>query len=359
MTEVLRSITCRNDYILPPHGFKADDLLNKSTVFYGASGTGKTFGLFSLTHLLQPHIDLWYVFSPTAGLDRNSPYNDDVIPAMFRCHRLDFRKLKLIIDGQELKVTIYNKSNDPQILFEILSHLPESKTQLSIYKSMYNKVNIDIKSLPPDKKARVELAREKIIVQLKIRILRNRDTLFKLDSQILPEDLKTIIKNIHRKPDIGIIFDDMGPEMKKASGELDLLLDELYTRGRHYRITFFNLLQDLTQLKPGQRTNGMNFIFTDPASAIRYANDTKDRNIKDAFSNAIFTIFHTTDDKYKYIKLLYFRNPSPTQPSICYTKFHNGSPTRLCSEKYFQIANAQTGNRILSLSSTNTFASSM
>lgn len=239
----------------------ADLFLNKSTNLYGGSGTGKTVVLREILTGLQHKIDDFYVFCGTLGVSADAFFGPSNVPSHMLFSSLAMEKVRSIFYLQEARIKLAECAADP----EYLAMLAEANSPGCIIGNLKE-------ALARYRNARSSVSEERVKTVAK-RLCAQLGTV--IQRELHPERL-TFEQNCVAKvigvnvPNVGIIFDDLAAEIGKLTGDDLTMLTNLYTKGRHFRITFFVLLQDVTFLKTPLRNNGMINLFTDAISCSRF-----------------------------------------------------------------------------------------
>jgi hypothetical protein len=327
-----------------------DRFLNKSTNLYGGSGSGKTVILREILCTLQHRISDFYVFAGTTGTSDDSFFSPDVVPSPMLYSVLDMEKISNIVSLQELRIKLYKSSRNPEYLLGLADACGPSCLEPSFRNAVQTFVN-NRAMMDPTRSARLS---ESIVSRLQAAILAHKAR------ATFDQAQKRVISFFGQEvPTVGIIFDDLAVEISALKGHDLELLTNLYTKGRHYKITFFMVLQDITYLKTPLRSNGMINIFTCAGSASKYfmnKNTSTDRPTLDTAKKVTASIFerpakhfvlvYLKDDP---VKFYYTKARDPrTMPRIRLGAQHNWELARRLEEE---------SNKKIKLSASNPYKS--
>lgn len=241
-----------------------DDLhfLNRLTILYGSSGSGKSSLIMSILNSLREKIPLIIVCNPTNA--QNGDYRG-IAPDESIYDDLTADLMKRIFQRQTNVMAMYNLVRDPNhirpLFMKIADH--ESKDKVNKVDSIYKKGCSDIKrSYEEDEvdSAIEELTiryHKKIVKIMRAHIIAN---LRKLQSCSLTDMQKTIITNFSIVPELLLLIDDCAASIKEWKDLEET--KKLFFQGRHLRTTTLLTLQNESILPPPLRTNAHISIFT-------------------------------------------------------------------------------------------------
>jgi hypothetical protein len=302
--------------------------LNKSTNLYGGSGTGKTVILREILSGLQSKIDDFYVFCGTLGVSDDAFFSPSNVPRHMLFSELKMPQVRQIFFLQEFRIKLAECAGDPEYLAELAeANNPgclrgDLQEALARYRTAKSTVSIE----------RVKDVSKRLCQQIGAIIENN------LHPERLTLEQQSVAKVIGVPvPNVGIIFDDLGGEISKLTGEDLVLLTNLYTKGRHFRITFFVLLQDVMFLKVALRNNGMINIFTDGTSSTRFfenkASGGKELALK---AKRVSLQVHAIAEKH-YVMVYVKSTPQP----FSFTKSRAPAELpviKLCCDRHWRVA---------------------
>lgn len=260
--------------------FKVDSFLNKLTLIFGPSGTGKTVFTRALMKLLTDEIDIGIVVSETAV--SNKSY-DGFIPSCLIHTQLKFSDgpssitskkavdhkenfLKTIWEWQEMKVTIFNVANDLENLTSVAEKIDKRK-----FRKFFKKINklsestmVKLKKEYDEVTAseKIDKAKEKYDDFKKL-FCKNiiRENHKRIKHEKLTKEESICVQYVDFNPRILIIFDDCAAELKNIQ-RTDIFRKYFY-QGRHKFITTVICCQDDTDMEANLRKNAFNTIFTE------------------------------------------------------------------------------------------------
>lgn len=302
--------------------FKVDSFINKLTLIFGPSQTGKTVFIKALMKLLQNDIDLGIVVSETEPSNRSY---DGFIPSCMIHTQLKFvdgpssisskksvehkeNFLNTIWEWQSERVKFYNVANNLENLIPLAKRIDKDK-----FKSSYKQIlKLREKTFKKIRKENDEVSASEKIEKLNkqydelIRgICKNivRKNIKYINVEKLKEKEKVCVNYVDFNPKILIIFDDCAAELKNIQ-KTDIFRKYFY-QGRHNKITTVICCQDDTDIDANLRKNAFNTIFTEPKVTRSYferAANNFSKGDKSSANKAIDTIFSTEYRLFVYIR---------------------------------------------------------
>lgn len=325
-----------------------DLFLNKLTICYGASGTGKSVLVLHLLHLLRKSIPIAIVANPTNRM--NQTYSG-IFPDATIYDRVTKDLLKNIYSRQDAVSDMYKKVNNIKILKTIFMKCAtnEEQNKLDQYNKTFTKTKEKIESssehisIKRSKISKLEDMHEKATLHhLKMTINENK---LRLESSgILSNTELSYINNLNINPNLLILFDDCGDHIKEWQKFEET--QTLFFNARHYNITTIITLQDDKLLNSELRKNTHINFFTAAPQAIAYFNrpannfSIKDKKLMNCIVDEIFK--EDENSKYKnHKKLCYFSSAITGQKkkaqyiiATLHNKFKFGS------EQYWELSTA-------------------
>jgi hypothetical protein len=300
--------------------------LNKSTILFGASNSGKSTILLEILYLLKDKVPNIFVFSPTA--DNNNTFFG-IVPEPLIFKELDISKLNEIYKRQQASTKIYNTVNDIVILkklFDKVSTIEE--------KRIYDKANITAENFI-EKHQSLNKSENKIIIT-EIKNTRDKylidlykSTIRKNKTRLKNMGISTIeqytIRYLDFNPNCVVVLDDCGAILKKFQKEE--VVKKILFQGRHSYINLILTLQDDMNLDSSIKKNSFVNIFTTSQCANAYferSSNNFNKKEKEIASKIIPYIFSRKD----YKKLVYIRddiNPFRYTIADIYDTFRFGS----------------------------------
>lgn len=345
--------------------------LDQSTIYYGASGTGKSTLIRDTLYLLKPFIPNVAVFAPTN--DMNETYTG-IIPPLLIHSRLSRTKLEKIFENQEYKTRIYTSVNRLSNLRPIFEKIKDIQSISATYYRILRLVeqltdsarkHINIVSQNDslsfaDKRQAIANTQKKcnkmILEWYKTAITECSSYLV----DIFEDDYeKNLIRYININPRLLLVLDDCLSEIvaisgKKKNGKGDnapSIIDTIFQRGRHAFITIIVAAQVDTGLHPAIRTNSYASIFTEHECANRFMGNKSNAIGKDKQKKAMIAcveIFSNSTDDDNFKKLVYYRAGNDTS-FLTYTiadihdtfRFGSDDLWRMCDHLMQQNANKE------------------
>lgn len=258
---------------LPEFDFDYKRFLDRSTILYGESGTGKSFVMVDILHLLKPYVDQIIVISPT---DRqNHTYDKGIVPLPCIHYNITPKLLDDIWERQNALAAVYTKANNADVLKKLFDRIPNNSYERGVIDSI-NKKKRDYEDLINSEEKEEGVARAKIadmekeckkliILIYKHCINKHKDRLAKLP---LSKDEQFSLKYLNLNPRLVIIFDDCTDLLKKFKSHS--VMQKLFYQGRWAFITALIACHTDKALDPELKKNAFVNIFTGEKSANSY-----------------------------------------------------------------------------------------
>lgn len=280
-----------------------ETLLNKSINLYGATGSGKSRVINAILNELDQIFDQIIVFFPNESV---TPTYSGMVKKAYIHQKLTSYKIKEIWDRQQTLSNLYKIATDINQMYGVFEKLNvPDKVKTKINKSM--NIYKDLKMRGSQSKTDNELLQKWIIyttTSLRYHITKYIQSCVDINWS---ETEKIVIEYLHFKPHILIIFDDCVTELNEL--KKDETITKLYTMGRHANITFFNAVQDDTQIPASFRKNAFFNVFTDKSCASGFfdrASNNMGKAIKALAQRHIYSVFDSPSNT-KEEKLIYER----------------------------------------------------
>jgi hypothetical protein len=283
--------------------------MDKSTAIYGKSTTGKSTVIKHIMKLLNPHVPIVFVISPTE--QSNQEYKGFVdTPFIHYDLTIEGSKtpfLDNLWQWQNMRASIYRKVNRIDAITSLYDIIRGMVDDSNIRKVMSEKTKA-ISKAPGDKATQMAEKYDEILCSvMKKSIMRNITTLNKKRSMLSIEQIYTL-NYIDMNPRVLLIFDDCAAELKKHVNTPNVR--KLFYQNRHSFISTVFSCQDDTDLPPNLRKNTFVSIFTTAIvasanfdrSTNKYSSDTK--KYVTAMLSEVFVGFR---------KLLYLENDPERQ----------------------------------------------
>ena len=313
--------------------------LNRSTILFGASNSGKSTILIEILYLLRNYVPNIFVFAPTA--DSNNAF-EGIIPSQLIYKTVDTKLLTSIYNRQKASAKIYNTVNNLNDLKNLFLKVADrSALELARIASIRAATIIQNKENDPSNFAQkrmtinqIKKIRDKYLSRLyKKTIRKNKKRLLKIDDSA---KTKYIIKYLDFNPNCVVVFDDCGAVLKRFQKEE--VVKKIIFQGRHSYINIILTLQDDLNLNSAIKKNAFVNIFTTGRCASAYferGSNNFSKKDKQIAAKIISYIFDSGKKDYK--KLVYLRdeaNPFRYTIADLYDNFRFGSPSlwKLCNK---------------------------
>ena len=280
---------------------KTNCFLDRTTVIYGATASGKTFVIKDIVNGLKNHIEQGIVVCPTEN--QHGTYTGGSTPMFSSAlvHKdISGNLLGNIMVRQELMVAKYNKINNLANLSRVYSKYPSAKVDAAI-NELFSKMNQEVRA----KKSTLSddayfIYNEECVKKLdgiKSKLYGQHINKNKPKFSTADAEDALIVNNIMFNPRILIIMDDVTEIMKESRNNIEI--SKLVTTGRHFFITFIFSLHTHAVVSPHIRSNAHISIFTDKKVANGYVDGNKQhmgKEDKKLMENYIFNVI-TGNDK--------------------------------------------------------------
>lgn len=261
--------------LLPEVLKNPDNFINKMTLLYGASDSGKSTILWAIMWILQYIIPHVYCISPTNAANKAF---DGRIAAKMICPGTDEKTtisfLERVVTRQRDITEIYERVNNKNVLASIFKRCAGSKLKSSV-KALENNLgnilriirNMDIDF---DEKEKIstearETTNKKIIDIYKKRISKKQKTLTLLGG--FDEYQSFCIKFINTNPHCLLIFDDCASRFKTWVKK-STIIKQIFYEFRQYNGATIVCTQSDKDIDSEFRGNAMLSIFTTDQSAM-------------------------------------------------------------------------------------------
>lgn len=315
--------------------------LNRSTILFGASNSGKSTILLEILYLLRGDVPNIFVFAPTA--EANNAF-DGIVPAPLIYKTVDIEILTEIYNRQQGATKIYNTVNNLGALRELFKRVAGQSEMAAAEMADRNALEImarkegDAALGYAERRATIAEVKEvrddylkklyKCVIRAGKKRLRNME---------LGDTEKYILKYLDFNPNCVIVLDDCGAILKRFQKEE--VVKKIIFQGRHSYINIILTLQDDLHLDSSIKKNSFVNIFTTSQCAAAYFNrgsnsfGKKERERAEKIVNFIFTASSVKKD---FKKLVYLRDEvDPFRYTVAdvYDGFRFGCPSlwRLCN----------------------------
>lgn len=246
--------------------------LNRTTVLYGESKSGKTTILIHILKTLSTFCDQIVVFAPTDPQHRT--YSSGLVPSPLIHYAVTPRILEEIWERQEAMSAIAKKASDPEVLRRLYSrlkmpHLDSAIAQAQkVAEDAVQKIRQQyMDDAVVDKKTKeiTDKISELTTLIYKRGIAENRDIL-RRDSRITPDE-QLALDYIGFNPNLVIIFDDCSAELGVKEIKKSKVFKKLFYQNRWANITVIICAHNDKNLEQDIRKNTFVNIFTTRACA--------------------------------------------------------------------------------------------
>lgn len=308
--------------------------LNRSTILFGASNSGKSTILIEILYLLKDHVPNIFVFAPTA--ESNNAF-DNIVPSPLVYKNVEINILKEIYKRAQAATKIYNTVNNLTCLRILFEKVADCKS-VELAKLAYNNANAIISRKKADLSlnfierrssiSEVKEVRDDFLTKLYKCVIRSNKR--RLKNMGIIDKEQYIIKYLDFNPNCVIVLDDCGAILKKFQKEE--VVKKIIFQGRHNYINIILTLQDDLNLDSSIKKNAFVNIFTTSRCASAYferGSNSFSKKEKERASKIINHIF-TPSFKKDYKKLVYLRDEmDPFRYTIAdiYDNFRFGSPS--------------------------------
>lgn len=291
--------------------------LNKTTIVYGRTNSGKSTIIEEIMYLCKEYIPTVFVIAPTNS--SNNAYTNKIPPQFIR-KELDVEWLDKLLKRQKNSAGAYINANKIEILKSLFDRVSDDTSQsleLSIAKKAKN-------SIIYIEESHMEFAQKK---NQKSQILEDRDNMLKKlykttirynkvnleQKQNLTNAERAALSFLDFNPNIMLILDDCASTFKKLYKKSSAI-KEIFYEGRHYFFTTIISSQDDKEIDSELRKNTTISIFTTSQASTSNFERTSNGYAKHERVRAkhcIETIFKQDENDLKnYQKLVYIQNES-------------------------------------------------
>ncbi len=339
---------------IPMFDKDVEKIKDKSIIFYGPSGTGKTTIVYDLMYRSQYLYPRVVVFAPTNAEKRDY---EGIIPGCLVYEEFSIETIREVYDQQRAAAAVYNMANDLEVLHSLFSKvaninqrehvklLTDKKNSAleTIHKTITNVSTIKSKVQEVEdsyKQMMIKFYKQNVIIP-------NRKQLL---GMALNKTEKVAMKFLSYNPRLLVIFDDAMTEIKSilkdGKKKNDNALKDFFFKGRWAYITHFYCFQDDVNIDSDIKKNAFYSVFTDSNVASAFFNRSATNfgpQDKARATQAIQEIF-TGENKKKHVKLIFSRMDSQQLQYI--TADLHGS-FKMCSKlvrKYCESIEAAENN---------------
>lgn len=265
-------------------------VVNRTTVIFGPSGTGKTIIGKHILGVVRPQIQQVLVVSPSEPSNRAYEGFVDAPLIHFGLalapepgarrkegpKQAALRFLDAIWKRQEIMASVYKKANEPRVLARLFRRIPRAARPEGIGAiAEANSRRLEVREAlrrrfaaepgrAADKEKEVNEKFEAILVLLYKKFITPYFAEI-WDRDDLSEEERFSLNYLGFNPRLLLILDDCASELKAVVSSDEF--KRFFYRGRHVMVTTVLLLQDDTDLPTNLRKNAFLSVFTDPIVA--------------------------------------------------------------------------------------------
>jgi hypothetical protein len=299
---------------------------NKSTICYGASGSGKSTVIREILYLLKDHIPKIVCFAPTN--DVNETYTG-VAPPRSIFKKITKDRIERIWDSQGKKAELYTIVNK----IENMAKLTEYMKDIVTLRPYYDRALQTIYRINQNEKSSIEIIENNTQIEFadakqqiakkkeqarRFRAETYKNVLLQNRTEIMPhimnEDDQKLLKYLDLDPHLLITFDDCMDELAKIcksyGKETEPVINLFFTQGRWRYITVIVASQLDTKIISVIRSNAFVSIFTEPECCTHFMENKTNSFSKEKKKRAELvrdSIFSTRGNETNYKKFVYIR----------------------------------------------------
>lgn len=244
---------------------KVEDFIDRTTILYGISDSGKSTIIKHILFLLRGMIPLILAFSQSEIV--NHTYSHKMMPRSF-VHDNVSADVIMAMQARQVKARqVYEQVNNIQILQSLINRImtQDIKDTLNQIEQIYEETARANNGVITDEMentfANKKISIMRSIIKPKLQFLQRITD--------LSESEKFTIKMFDFNPRIIIIFDDCSTDIAELKSCAEVL--EQVFRGRHLFCTVLMAVHGISLILPMMRIGVGNSIFTDPQTARQFA----------------------------------------------------------------------------------------
>ncbi len=285
--------------------------IDKTTVCYGESGTGKSTIIINILHALKPHVDQIVVFAPTDP--QNKTYSCGIVPLPLIHYNVSVKVLQDIWDRQEIMAAVYKRANDPttlRMLFNRLSlgniqeYVSKAETMRKAAIDNIKEQYMDANTVQAKTNSVMEKFNELMVLIYKRFIAENTQY---LSGQKLSDNEKFSLEYLGFNPRMVVIFDDCTAMLQDKEIKKSRVFKDFFTRGRWAYMTIIFAIHNDKNMEQDMRKNTFVNIFTSKSCAMGYFINKTNYFDPDTVSRAKDAIKNIQEPKVGHTRLSYMR----------------------------------------------------
>lgn len=304
--------------------------LCRSTIYYGASETGKSTLMREELFLIRNYIENVCAFIPNAN--ETEDYKG-VFPSKCIHTKLTKKKIRQIFDRQQEIVRLYRIVNSMDNLKTMFKYVERLRNGAADYHTITRDIansetymirmvaNIDNSKEFNFAEKKENISKIKKVFEDKCRRL-YKTTISKYKKSLCAictdEFVVSLIQNIDLNPNTLLYFDDCVSDIAAISGKsgknkqgesTPSCMDLIFERGRHMYFTTIVATQDDNKITPTMRKNTFTSIFTEGECAQHFMNNSANSITRETKKKAIEAceVIFDSSSEYNHKKLVYYR----------------------------------------------------
>ncbi len=246
-----------------------DIFLDKSTVVFGESGSGKSTIINNIMYNLRPHIDQILVISHSDKKNKN--YSRKLVPKPCVHESVSDTLLTSVWKRQEALGNIYVRANNPAVVRGLFEKVADNSARSLVGEIQRRKrvYEDEIKANGSDVEKKLREL-EKNTKEIITRVYKHYISkgLSRLNKSTLSNDERLTIKYLNLNPRLLWIFDDCTSELSKLKNHK--IFQELFYQGRWSFITLIIAAHTDKVLPPEIKQNAFSIIFAQEGVARGY-----------------------------------------------------------------------------------------
>lgn len=302
----------------------ARSLLNRLVMIIGESGTGKSYLIKHLMHVLAPHVPQIVVFSPTNPQNHTYDANGEV-PELFIHTKVDMKALDDIWARQEVMRSVYERANNIEILQGLVSRVNDPEA-IEHEKNLRQALELT------EKRYKLTMSDEAVAERMKLHREDTKNTLIRVYKSVIGRHIDKFnqMKDLSEKelhtikyrcfmPRLLIVFDDCTEQLKAGRGSE--IMQRIFYKARHLFITTIMACHTDKTFDPELKKQVFVTIFTAPECFSTYIDRASNGLDKQQRQNAHVVksnIFTPTNPNQKLVwdrnKKTYYRYTAANKP---------------------------------------------
>lgn len=297
------SINCERGVKVQEYSLDKRNVLNRNIVIYGQTGSGKTVITKQIIKEVADNVAFAMVVCPTEPSHKTYSkfIPKSMIHTSLKADRIDNKNaVDKFIEWQTKRARNYSNAREYEVVSSIYSKNPSSEE--------INKILHDFVSKGQDSTTDIATYKDRVSEIIYRYIIKNIDDYKNLSN--LSDADKYFLKYIDMNPNVLLVFDDCGAELKTMFKGRDSL-KKIFNQGRHLNITCIVICQSVTDLESHYRKNARIVIFTDAPSVKNAMTNKSNGYTKDQSDTANCIISKVFSEQYR--KLIFLTDENGPQ----------------------------------------------